>query len=285
MSGKLRELARPFPDKFVHKNPSGGGDYVKHHVVNQRLIQVLGKPPDFSLVEIVRGDVAAKPPDPQGKSKRAREGSPPLSDVVVGVVARLTVDLDGETHIYEEAGDCEDPHNWPHDGGRLKDAMSDAYKRCAMRLGCGLHLWSQDEYFLFNELAEATSPRAQSGGESSDSSESHPREPTARIQAASPQQQFQQGPRHVVPSSPSPTPPRDSAAPAEPSADPSSAKLLAEIERAIQAGDLKKNEVLVMASHLANTLKVQMKPYLRWNEMPKEFLERLVEKLGLGVKA
>jgi len=40
----------------------------------------------------------------------------------------------------------------------MKDAVSDAVKRCAMALGVGLHLWSQinntDEYFLDKQLAK-----------------------------------------------------------------------------------------------------------------------------------
>ena len=55
-----------------------------------------------------------------------------------------------------EAGDVENPSNWKTNGARMKDAMSDAIKRCAMALGVGLHLWSQidgeDEYFLDKQL-------------------------------------------------------------------------------------------------------------------------------------
>jgi hypothetical protein len=157
MSDMMRKLAEPFPDSLVHKNPSGGGSYIKHHVINQRLIQVLGVPPSFEKVEVIFGDVAAIPPNPQGKSQRAKDGAEALRNVIVAVVARLTVEIDGRKVIVEEAGDCEEPHNWKTDGQRLKDAMSDAYKRCAMRLGCGLHLWSQDEYFLYSKLQEGGS--------------------------------------------------------------------------------------------------------------------------------
>jgi hypothetical protein len=37
----------------------------------------------------------------------------------------------------------------------MKDAMSDAFKRCAMRCGLGLHLWSQGDYYLYDRLTEA----------------------------------------------------------------------------------------------------------------------------------
>ena len=40
----------------------------------------------------------------------------------------------------------------------MKDAVSDAVKRCAMAIGCGLHLWAQfegkSEYFLDQQLAK-----------------------------------------------------------------------------------------------------------------------------------
>ena len=145
----LVELARRFPDGFVERKE--GNDYVAHHVVNQRLLSIVG-PFDFELVEVVRGDVAAVPPDPSGKSRRAKAGTPALHNVVVGGIWRLTCWVDGHQVRIEEVGDVGDVHNWPHDGARLKDAVSDALKRCAMRLGLGLHLWAQEHYFLDNQL-------------------------------------------------------------------------------------------------------------------------------------
>ena len=165
---QLRELARPFPDTYVHRNPSGGGDYVKHHVVVQRLLSIVG-PYDFRVVQVIRGDVMPIPPNPNGKTDRAKRGAPMLSNVVVGVICSLDVEIDGRQVHVEDAGDCEQPHNWPTDGARLKDACSDAIKRCAARLGLGLHLWSQEEYWLdawfekqgSGEATPAGSPRPQ----------------------------------------------------------------------------------------------------------------------------
>lgn len=149
----LARLAKPFPARFIKANPSGGGSYVKHSVITEKLLAVVG-PFDFELVQIIRGHVEGITPNPDGKSNRAKTGAPTLDDAIVGVVARLTVTVDGRyTHI-EEAGDCEDPHNWPHDGARLKDAMSDALKRCAMRLGVTLHLYSQEQFTLHDQLVK-----------------------------------------------------------------------------------------------------------------------------------
>lgn len=152
--GSLVERLKPFPAKLIHSNPSGGGEYVKHSVVVQRLLDLFGTY-DFEVVQILRGHVAAIPPNPAGNSKRAKDGSPALDGAVVGAVCRLTVEIDGKPCRIEDVGDCESPHNWPHDGARLKDATSDAIKRCAARLGVGLHLWSQNESYLYEKLKEA----------------------------------------------------------------------------------------------------------------------------------
>lgn len=147
----LTKLLHPFPSSVIHRNPSGGGVYVKHSTVQQRLMDVLGFV-DFEMVDIIRGHVTGKAPNPNGSSARAKAGTPDLTDAVVGVVCRMSATIDGKRVVVEEAGDCEEPHNWPHDGARMKDAMSDAYKRCAMRLGVGLHLWSQDDFYLSEKM-------------------------------------------------------------------------------------------------------------------------------------
>ena len=147
----LTKLLHPFPPKVIKNNPSGGGIYVAHPVVEQRLLDVLG-PVTTELVEMVRGNVKGKAPNPNGKSDRARTGTPDLTNAVVGCVLRMTATVDGRTVTVEEVGDCEEPNNWPHDGARAKDAFSDAYKRCAMRLGVGLHLWAQDAFYLSEKM-------------------------------------------------------------------------------------------------------------------------------------
>ncbi len=149
----LVELAKRFPQQFVEQKD--GQDYVAHHVITQRLLSVVG-PFDFQLVEILRSDIPEVPPDPQGRSRRAKAGTPALHQVVTGAVWRLTCEVDGRRTQVEEVGDT-DPHNWATDGARLKDAASDALKRAAMRLGLGLSLWAQEMYFLDVQLAPLTS--------------------------------------------------------------------------------------------------------------------------------
>lgn len=154
--GDLRDLTKllhPFPAHMVERNPSGGGSYVSHPVVEQRILDVLG-PVTTELVQVIRGDVQGGAPDPKGGSARARAGTPDLAGAVVGVVLRMTTTIDGRAVTVEEVGDCEAPHNWPHDGARAKDAFSDAYKRCAMRIGVGLHLWAQEHFYLGEKLMD-----------------------------------------------------------------------------------------------------------------------------------
>ena len=138
---QLYELSRVFPDKFIHKNPTGFGDYIQHSVIRQRLLSVVG-----AYSQEVKHIIREKLTDKQGKEM----------EVVTGVVLALTIEIDGELVTIEEAGDVEQPFNWRTDGARMKDAISDAVKRCAMAMGVGLHLWAQidgqSEYFLEEQL-------------------------------------------------------------------------------------------------------------------------------------
>jgi hypothetical protein len=132
-------LAQPFTNTpeftLVHKAPSGKfGEYVKHSDVNQRLLSEVGFF-DFEIVEIVRGHAPAVG---TGDRYPARENA------IVGITARLTItDKNQRLHSVTETG-SEDNPAMHHDGESLKNATSDAFKRCAMRFGLGLHLWCLD---------------------------------------------------------------------------------------------------------------------------------------------
>lgn len=153
---QLARLAKPFPNALIHTNPSGGGNYVKHAVVKQKLLAVTGTY-TWQIIELIRGYVPEIKPDPNAKatdSKRKRFGVPALDNAVVGCIGRLTLRFeDGRTDSCDGIGDCEDPQNWPHDGARGKDAESDALKRAASHFGVGLHLWSPGEFVLYEQLA------------------------------------------------------------------------------------------------------------------------------------
>lgn len=129
----LARLARPFPPKYVKQLPGRGqADYVAHSVVTEALLAIVG-PFDFEVVEVVRDG----------------DGS------IVGCLGRLEVTIDGRDTVITEVGDITGQE--PNGGAALKNAASDALKRCAMRVGLGLHLWAQGDYFLHDQLTKAES--------------------------------------------------------------------------------------------------------------------------------
>ena len=127
----LSELARPFPATLVKQKPGKfAASYVSHGVVVQRLLEVCG-PFAFRVDELIR--------DADG--------------TVSGCLASLEVTVDGRTVVIREVGDVEHPTS--NAGQNAKSAASDALKRCAARLGLGLHLWASDgDYYLDKALAK-----------------------------------------------------------------------------------------------------------------------------------
>ena len=145
----LQELAKPFPQKYIHNNPTGFGEYIQHSVIRQRLLSVLG-PYEQRVIQVFKEEMT----DKQGKTKT----------VTTGVVLEMTFNIGGRDVSVQEVGDVEQPFNWKTEGARMKDAVSDAVKRCAMAIGVGLHLWSQfegkSEYFLDKQLEKALERQA-----------------------------------------------------------------------------------------------------------------------------
>ena len=142
---ELRELAEPFPAAMVEKAPVGKfGSYVTHSNYTQRALSILG-PHTFGAVDLIRGYAPA--------IKTENNSWPARENAVVGVVAELTVTIDGKEVTITEIG-TEDNPAMKHDAECAKNALSDAYKRCWMRVGLGLHLWSKKprDYFLAIQL-------------------------------------------------------------------------------------------------------------------------------------
>lgn len=145
---QLEELSVPFPRALVRSKPGqAGASYVEHNAVTERLLLHLGAF-SWELVELIRSDYPGK-----------KDGEI-VPNCVTGAIWRLRCVVDDEEVVIEEVGDVEHPLNWKTDGQRAKDAASDAIKRCAMRLGLGLHLWSGDAYFLRNKLKERAEAEA-----------------------------------------------------------------------------------------------------------------------------
>ena len=126
---QLQQLAEPFPAHLVKAPPKGKfGSYVPHSAVTERLLAVVG-------------------PFATGVRQFIYNG-----DDLTGVVLAMKVVIDGQVIEVTEIGDADNPGGRKSNGALAKDAVSDAIKRCAMRLGLGLHLWSQDDYFLYDYL-------------------------------------------------------------------------------------------------------------------------------------
>ena len=128
---QLAKLANPFPDKFIETKPGKfAASYVPHGIVSQFLLGIVG-PHDFAIDTLVR--------DADG--------------TLTGCLCTLVVEIDGRVTSIQEVGECENPNNWKTDGARLKACASDGIKRCAMRLGLGLHLWhKQDGNYVLADI-------------------------------------------------------------------------------------------------------------------------------------
>ena len=130
---QLSKLATPFSERFIETKPGKfAAAYVTHGIVSQFLLGIVG-PYDFAIDTLVR--------DADG--------------TLTGCLCTLTVEIDGRTTSIQEVGECETPTNWKTDGARLKACASDGIKRCAMRLGLGLHLWHKhDGNYVLADILE-----------------------------------------------------------------------------------------------------------------------------------
>ena len=130
---QLSKLATPFSDRFIETKPGKfAASYVPHGIVSQFLLGIVG-PYDFAIDTLVR--------DADG--------------TLTGCLCTLTVEIDGRVTSIQEVGECENPNNWKTHGARLKACASDGIKRCAMRLGLGLHLWHKhDGNYVLADILE-----------------------------------------------------------------------------------------------------------------------------------
>ena len=130
MTTQLQALAKRIPKSYIKQKPGGfAADYVSHADIQQMLIAKLGMPPSQEITQIIRN----------------AEGQ------VHGVVLRMVFNIDGQTVVIDEIGECERPGQ--NDGLNAKNAVSDAVKRCSMRTGLFLEGWCQETYILDKALA------------------------------------------------------------------------------------------------------------------------------------
>lgn len=148
---QLLELSKPFDKRLIEKKP-GVGDlsYVSHSTVTEKALSIIG-PYSIENVREIRGYA------PEVKTKTVTY--PAIENAIVGLFVTIRCLVDGREVCITEVGDVESPAMKASDGARAKDALSDAVKRCWMRLGLGLHLWSQEHYVLDKVLERNEKPR------------------------------------------------------------------------------------------------------------------------------
>jgi hypothetical protein len=140
MMSQLKKLAKPFHESLIERKPGqGGGDYVSHSTVTEKALSIVG-PYSIENVREIRGFAPAV--------KTSNNTYPAVENTIVGLFVTIRCVVDGREVCVTEVGDVESPAMKASDGARAKDALSDAVKRCWMRLGLGLHLWSQEHYVL-----------------------------------------------------------------------------------------------------------------------------------------
>tara|TARA_Y100001935_G_scaffold234724_1_gene218170 strand:+ start:1084 stop:2052 length:969 start_codon:yes stop_codon:yes gene_type:complete len=126
-----KKLIKDFPKNVVQPAPKGKfGSYVPHHLYTQRLVDVVGGKYNFFVKEVIRDK----------------------DNAVVGAVCVLEIEGLGRM---EEVGDVDltqiNRKQGITESEILKLAVSDGLKRCCMRFGIGLELWtggvSEEEHY------------------------------------------------------------------------------------------------------------------------------------------
>ena len=133
------ELSKAWNKSFVKqlKMSYGSIDYVEHTQVTQKLIALI---PDVQMK--LESYVYDKVEDEHGIRRK----------FLTGVVYTISGTIDGEFRSVTEAGMCDKPffaegnRKVSNNGERLKECISDAIKRCAMRLGVGIELYDTQSW-------------------------------------------------------------------------------------------------------------------------------------------
>ena len=133
----LKKLTKDFPKSVVKKAPQGKfGDYVPHHIYTQRLVDVIPGKYNFKY-----------------EALRDKDGA------LVG--AKCILEIDG-LGTMEEVGDVDSNALKRNitESEVLKLAVSDGIKRCCMRFGIGLELWTggvtEEEHYSAQQPIEKT---------------------------------------------------------------------------------------------------------------------------------
>ena len=128
---QLQDLAKRLPEKWIQEKGTGfAAKYCSHGDIQQLLLAKLG-PTSQRVVKIIYNT----------------EGN-----MIQGVILEMRFYIDLEQVVIEEIGECERPTE--NNALNLKNAISDAVKRCCMRVGLCLELWATEHYALDKALAK-----------------------------------------------------------------------------------------------------------------------------------
>ena len=140
------KLSKPWAKAVIKKlnvgYKKGGIDYVEHTQVTQRLIAII---PDLQMTtgKFIYDDYE----DDQGRTKK----------ILTGIEYIIEGTIDGQYVKRAEVGMCDKPFEYApkedgsktrvlNNGERAKECLSDAVKRCAMRLGVGIELYDSTSW-------------------------------------------------------------------------------------------------------------------------------------------
>ena len=138
---QLQDLAKRLPEKWIKEKGTGfavnyKASYCSHGDIQQLLLAKLG-PTSQRVVKIIYNT----------------EGN-----MIQGVILEMVFHIDLEPVVIQEIGESE--RDTGNNALNLKNSVSDAIKRCAMRVGLGLELWT-DNYALDKALAKRAEEQEQ----------------------------------------------------------------------------------------------------------------------------
>ena len=127
---QLQDLAKRLPEKWIKEKGTGfAAKYCSHGDIQQALLAKVG-PTSQRVVKIIHA---------------------PEGNIIQGVILEMVFHIDLEPVVIQEIGESE--RDTGNNALNLKNSVSDAIKRCAMRVGLGLELWSEN-YALPEALAQ-----------------------------------------------------------------------------------------------------------------------------------
>jgi hypothetical protein len=118
---QLMDLAKRLPEKWIQEKGTGfSAKYCSHGDIQQALLAKVG-PSSQRIVEKIYNS----------------EGT-----VIEGVILEMQFIIDLEPVVIQEIGETE--RDTGNNALNLKNSVSDGIKRCAMRVGLGLELWTEN---------------------------------------------------------------------------------------------------------------------------------------------